>query len=110
MWDHKKHFADADGYNPRKALAIPNDELERLGVDHRAITTAQQQLYIEFAKKGAKLTWDDMERIETQALVKAKMNPALAKAVVQRAFQHLKDSGVAGPTKTPWGGRYFVEP
>lgn len=101
----KKAFEGAPGYNLNEALAIPNAELARLNVSHSAITGAQMSGYRAFARSGGALGWDDVARIETQALIRGGMDAEMAGSTVTRAIQALKDAGVAGPTKIPWGGR-----
>jgi RHS repeat-associated protein len=102
----KSAFTGAPSYDANKALAIPNAELQRLGVQHfELVTPAQRALYTAFAKTGQKLTWDAVQKIETQALVRGGMNPNMAQQTVQKAIQGLKDAGVAGPTRIPWGGK-----
>ena len=98
----KKAFEGAKNYDLSEALAIPNEELARLKIEHGAISGAQQKLYRAFAKTGKPLTLDDIATIEEQALIEAKMDPNMAKATVQKAVAHLKASGVSGPTRTPW--------
>jgi hypothetical protein len=99
----KKAFEGAPGYNPKTAPAIPNEELERFGVRHSTVTGAQRSLYREFAKTGANLTWDEVERIETEALVRSGLNPEVARATVRKAIDELKESGVPRPIRIPWG-------
>jgi hypothetical protein len=100
----KSAFTGAEGYSPNEALAIPNSELTRLGVRHNLVSAAQQSLYREFAQTGKTLTWEVVQDIETQALVQGGMNPEQAAATAQKAIQSLKNSGIAGPTRIPWGG------
>lgn len=97
-------FRGAAGYNATEALAIPNAELARLGVSHATVTGAQQTLYRAFAQTGQVLTWEAIETIETQALIRGGMNSDTALATVRQAIQALKDAGVSGPTRIPWGG------
>jgi hypothetical protein len=100
----KRAMEGAPNYDAKKALAIPNAEMKRLGIEHiRDITPAQRQGYIDFAASGKKLTWEAVAKIETEALIKARMSPEMAKATVDKAIQALKDSGVTGPVKIPWG-------
>jgi hypothetical protein len=94
----------APGYDPKKALAIPNAELDKLGVKHAIISGAQQRLYKAFAKTGKPLTWETIAKIETEALTDAKMNLDVAQATVAKAIQALKDAGIAAPIRIPWGG------
>ena len=102
----KERFEGAPGYDPKAALAIPNAEMTRLGVQHlKLVTPAQQRLYTAFAKTGKILTWEAMETIETQALIAGGMEAGMARATVQKAIQGLKDAGVAGPTRIPWSAR-----
>ncbi len=101
----KRAFEGAPNYDPKKALAIPNEELDRLGVDHNKITGEQRSLYSAFAKTGKPLTWEAVAEIETEALVKGKMRLETAKATVAKAIQALKDAGVAAPVRVPWGGQ-----
>ncbi len=50
-------------------------------------------------------TYEAQEVIETNALIKAGMkDPAQALATVRNAIQILKNKGVSGPTRIPWGG------
>ena len=102
----KKAFEGAPGYDSKAALAIPNAEMTRLGVQHlKLVTPAQQRLYSLFAKTGNKLTWNAMQSIETEALVAGGMEAGMARATVQKAIQALKDAGVSEPTRIPWGAR-----
>jgi len=100
----KSAFDGAQGYDLNTAPAVPNEELKRLGVNHQKVTGAQQILYRNFAKNGAPLTWDAMEDIETKALIQGGLSDeGTARATVQNAIQQLKDGGVSGPTRIPWG-------
>jgi hypothetical protein len=99
----KSGFTGAKGYDPSSALAIPKALLNKLGIKHSLITGAQASLYRQFAKTGKALTWDIIEQIETEALVKAGLDRARALATVKVALAKLK-STVSGPTRIPWGG------
>ncbi len=99
----KSAFKGAAGYNAKAALAIPRNELSRLGVVHNTVTGAQQTLYREFAKTGANLTWKEVERIEIAALVRGGLNSDVARATVKQAIDSLKNAGVPSPTRIPWG-------
>ena len=100
----KSAFRGAPGYDVNKALAVPNEVLTKLKINHDVLSGAQQTLYRDFAASGASLTWDAAQQIESQALIQAGMDAATARATVQRAIQALKDAGVSGPTRIPWGG------
>jgi RHS repeat-associated protein len=100
----KSAFTGAPNYDPNEALAIPNAELERLGVSHSAITGAQMSGYRAFAATGQTLTWSDVSSIETNALIRGGMSPGMAQATVDQAIQALQQAGVSGPTRIPWGG------
>jgi hypothetical protein len=94
----------APGYDPQKALAIPNAELTKWGVDHiKKLTPAQMKRYKDFAKTGQPLTWEAIGTIEAEALAEAGMNLDVAKATVAKAIQALKDTGVTAPVQIPWG-------
>ena len=101
----KEAFKGDPAYNPDAAPAIPKSELKLQGIEHTKVTGVQQKLYRAYAKTGQPLTWDAMRSIETQALVRAGMNPGAAQAAVAGAINALKAAGVKGPTKIPWGGR-----
>jgi hypothetical protein len=60
-------------------------------------------MYREFAKTGQKLTWEAVERIETDALVRSGLERGVARATVKKAIGALQRGGVAGPTRIPWG-------
>jgi hypothetical protein len=100
----KSAFRGADAYDPAQALAVPNAELSRLGINHAVITGAQARLYSAFARTGSDLTWDAMQSIETQAMIAGGASPSAAQSVVARAIAALQDAGVSGPTRIPWGG------
>jgi|SRR6185295_1412451 len=93
----------AAGYDANEALAIPNAELKRLGISHSAVTGAQMTGYRAFARTGAPLTWEAVSTIEANALVRGGMAPDMARATVTRAIDALKQAGVPGPTRIPWG-------
>lgn len=101
----KSAFSGAAGYDINQALAIPNEELARLGVRHGLVTGAQMTGYKAFAETGATLTWEAAAQIETQALVRGGMQPTMAQATVQQAIQALKNAGVSAPTRIPWKGQ-----
>jgi len=101
----KSAFRGAAGYNPNAALAVPNTEMARLSVDHGLVTAGQMRGYKDFAQTGATLTWESVEVIEIQALVRGGMQGSMAQPTVRQAIQALKDCGVRGPTRIPWGGQ-----
>jgi hypothetical protein len=91
------------GYDPNKALAVPNAVLEDLGIHHiKKLTPAQRRAYTKFAETGKPLTWEAIAQIETDAFVEVGMPLDMAKATVAKAIQYLKDQGVAGPVRKPW--------
>jgi len=98
----KSAFDGEPNYGPNSAPAIPNTELGRLKLNHGLISGGQQIFYRKFAKTGQKLTWNDVEAIEIQALIRGGMKNEIAKATVRNAIKMLKKSGVAGPTRIPW--------
>ncbi len=100
----KSAFTGSIGYDVNAALAIPNAELLRLGVSHSAVTGAQMTGYRAFAQAGGPLTWEAVATIETNALVRGGMAPEMAGATVSQAIQALRQAGVPGPTRIPWGG------
>jgi hypothetical protein len=99
----KGAFKGAAAYDAKAALAMPNEELAKLNLRHAAVTGAQKKLYREFAKTGATLTWEEVERIETEALVRGGLNSDVARATVKQAIDSLKRAGVPSPTRIPWG-------
>jgi hypothetical protein len=99
----KAGFRGAQNYSENLAPAIPNEELERLCVDHGLISGAQTRLYKAFAKTGSALTWSSMKAIEVDALEWGGMSRAKAEATVDEAIARLKAMGVTGPTRIPWG-------
>ncbi len=101
----KRVFEGDPAYNPSEVLAIPNAELKALGLRHTTITGAQKTLYSAYAKLGKPLTWEAVESIETQALVKSGLDPARAAATVSETIKALIASGVKEPTRIPWGGK-----
>lgn len=100
----KSAFVGEPAYNPLEALAIPNDEMDRLGLSHSAITGAQMSAYRAFAATGKTLTWNDVSTIESNALIRGGMSEDMAQATVEQAITALKNAGVSGPTRIPWGG------
>lgn len=100
----KSVFTGNSAYDLNKALAIPNAELDRLGVNHGLISVAQQKMYRAFAQTGHLLTWTDVEKIETEALMTGGIkSETAAEATVKQAISALKASGITAPTRIPWG-------
>jgi hypothetical protein len=99
----KKAMEGAPNYDAKKALAIPKAELERLGVDHNQVSGAQQTGYKNLVRDGQPLTWERVAQIETDALIRGRMNPEIARATVAKAIQALKESGATAPMRIPWG-------
>ncbi len=100
----KSAFRGAPKYDPKKALAIPNAELSRLGVSHSAVSGAQMTGYRAFAKTGKALTWKAIANIERNALIRGQMSANMANRTVNRAIRALQRAGVSKPTRIPWGG------
>jgi len=98
----KAAFQGVKGYDLKQALAIPKAELDRLNISHAVVTGAQARLYSAFSKTGATLAWDDMQRIETEALA-TQVDRGAAEDVVSRSIAALRGSGVEGPARIPWG-------
>lgn len=100
----KSAFRGAPGYDLNDALAIPNAEMKRLGVNHNLVSVAQREMYTAFARTGRSLTWDVVQKIETDALLRGGMqDQTMARTTVQRAINSLKEAGVSGPARIPWG-------
>lgn len=78
-------------------------DLGVIWLKHAIVTGAQHKRYKEFAETGQPLTWEAVAKIETQALIDAKMSADVAQATVAKAIQALKDVGVAAPVRIPWG-------
>jgi hypothetical protein len=100
----KKAFEGAPGYDLNEALAIPNDVMAKLKIEHPSITGAQASGYRKFAKTGQEFTWEAIEAVETKALIKGGLGAEESAATVKVAIEALKKSGVKGPTRIPWGG------
>ena len=100
----KSMFRGVPGYDPDAVLAVPNSELERLAIDHNAITGAQARLYKSFAATGQSLTWEQVYNIEVEALVAGGAEAGAARQVVADAIRALLEAGISGPARIPWGG------
>jgi hypothetical protein len=101
----KSAFDGDPMYNPKTAPAIPNAEMENLGVEHRTVTATQRQLYRAYARENKPLTWDVVQDIETKALTDGGMSQPTAAATVSKAIRVLKAAGIKAPTRVPWGGK-----
>jgi RHS repeat-associated protein len=110
----KKALEGAAGYVADDALAMSMAELNRFGLYHPTISGAQNSLYrAAFSGNSKVMTWDDVRRIETEALMRAanaptanaasaaKLTPELAADVVDRALAPQIAAGRT-PTKIPW--------
>lgn len=95
-------FEGAKNYNCNKAPAIPNSWLKEHGIDHDVISGVQHTRYVEFRKCGRKLTFEEMEKIEIDALKCGGMPDDMARETVKQAIEELKRQGVDGPTRIPW--------
>lgn len=98
----KAAFRGDPNYSINKALAISNAELDRLGVDHGAVSGAQQIGYRALDAAGDPISWDAIRKIETDALIAGNMNPRMASSTVDAAIGALQAAGVV-PTRIPWG-------
>jgi hypothetical protein len=76
---------------------------KRLGVVHNTVAGAQRKLYREFAKTGQQLTWDVVEEIKTKALMRGGLQIHTGRATVKHAMEALRNAGLSGPTRIPWG-------
>jgi hypothetical protein len=100
----KKAFEGEPHYDKNTALAIPNDVMAQLGIDHPTVTGAQKSLYQAFASRNEILTWDEMRTIEIESLIRGGgAEPGAAARAVDMAIETLKNRGVTGPVRIPWG-------
>ena len=103
----KKAFEGLSKYNMDEALAIGQQELARLNLQHlgaNSITTSQQRLFREFAASGRANTLAEHARIAKEALIENGLSASDAADVVARALAQLKSWGITAPTRIPWGG------
>jgi hypothetical protein len=85
------------------ASCIIRERFLCVGAREGLASGAQLNLYRAFAKMGSSLTWDAVETIETQALVRGGMGETMARATVVKAINALKVARIQ-PTRIPWGG------
>jgi hypothetical protein len=100
----KAAFKGAKGFDANKVLAIPNEEMARLGINHGLVSGAQQKLYRALAASGEEISWGAMRCIEIQALIKGGASSKIAQATVDKAISALRNAGIE-PTRIPWGGK-----
>lgn len=101
----KKAFEGVKGYDLNKALAIPQSEISRLGLNHLdagEITQTQRRLFTELAESGRPNTLAEHARIARESLVAGGMSKKDAASVVRKALNQLKKWGVTSPSGIPW--------
>jgi hypothetical protein len=88
-----------------KALAIPNWQLQALGLKHMgkaSITTAQRLVVERMVKAGAVNSNKLQARIARRALVRSGLPPQDAKIVVAEAIKEAESRGAMAPAYMPW--------
>ena len=70
--------------NPRLDAYFRRVQKSSATQQHGLASVTQQILYRKFAKTGQKLTWNDVETIEIQALIRAGMTKGVAAATVRK--------------------------
>lgn len=101
----KKAFEGSVGYDMRKAYSVSVETLNRYGVRHADITTAQHRLFRELDASGAANTLTQHSRIAYQSLLNAGMPNDVAKQLVIESQTRLLRAGVVEPARIPWGLR-----
>ncbi len=98
----KKAFEGDSIYNANRAIAVPISELRAHGVNHAVVSCAQKTLYTQARPAGQAISWELMERVKVQALIRRGMSPQLAPDVVRRSIDSLNQQGCT-PRRVPWG-------
>ena len=78
-------------------------KLKEFDVEHTKITGRQLHYYSAFSKTEKQLTFDDMRKIEIQAMVDVGVPIEYATNAVDKAIADLLKSGVKSPTRVSWG-------
>ena len=102
----KSGFRGVKGYDDNDQLAIPKTELDRLGIEHDLITGTQHVGYVKWAKEnpGVRMTLDDMEGVEFEALVKNSCPGDVAREYLRQGKEDLVKKGFTNPSWIPWVG------
>ncbi|MGL4426370.1 MAG: hypothetical protein ACRCUQ_01250, partial [Alphaproteobacteria bacterium] len=100
----KKAFEGHPNYDPRKGFSISDELMEKVGIRHEDVTTAQQKLFRELAASGSPNTMREHTRIAVDALMEGGcQSREVAKKIVAESLQSLRKTGVTQPMNIPWG-------
>lgn len=88
----------------KDAPAIPNSFMQAQGISHPKITGSQKSQYNAFDKTGRELGWDDVQDIETRALVAGGVPEKMAGPTVAEAIRRVQEIGMP-IQRIPWGSK-----
>jgi hypothetical protein len=93
-------------YNPNEAFAISREFMDKVGIDHRLMNRAQQDLFGGLAKASTGTnSWRLQNEIAVEVLVRGGADPRLARWLTAQSLRSLRAQGVRNPTRIPWEPR-----
>ena len=88
-------------YSKYKATCISQNEMDKRGIDHQAVTNKQRECYKQMAKGARPNTMAEHDKIAEESLIAGGADPAYAKKLAKQSRKQLDEQGVA-TTRIPW--------
>lgn len=98
----KAGFKTEAKYDPKKGFSLSQDYMDKLGLDHQAMTTYQRSAFKTLHNSGKPNTLRAHTKIAVGALQAGGATPAQARTLVAKSLLNLRAQGVTTPSNIPW--------
>ncbi|MGT4070892.1 UNVERIFIED_CONTAM: RHS repeat-associated core domain-containing protein [Aeromonas hydrophila] len=98
----KAGFKNNPKYDPRTGFSISQEYMDKMGLDHQAMTTYQRQAFKELYNSGRANTLSEHTKIAVSALEAGGASSQQARSLVAESLWNLRSQGALTPSNIPW--------
>ncbi|MFP1797375.1 RHS repeat-associated core domain-containing protein, partial [Lonsdalea quercina] len=98
----KAGFKSNPKYDPKKGFSISQDYMDKMGLDHQAMTSYQRQAFKELYNSGRPNTLAEHTKIAVNALESGGATTQQARSLVAESLWNLRSQGAISPSNIPW--------
>ncbi|ROH76386.1 MULTISPECIES: RHS repeat-associated core domain-containing protein [Lonsdalea] len=98
----KAGFKSNPKYDPKKGFSISQDYMDKMGLDHQAMTSYQRQAFKELYNSGRLNTLAEHTKIAVKALESGGATTQQARSLVAESLWNLRSQGAISPSNIPW--------
>ncbi|WP_217283971.1 hypothetical protein, partial [Yersinia aldovae] len=98
----KAGFKNNAKYDPKKGFSISQDYMDKMGLDHQAMTSYQRQAFKNLYNSGRSNSFSEHTKIAVNALEAGGATTQQARDLVAQSLWNLRSQGALSPSNIPW--------